>query len=563
MIKKFAPSLLLTLVLLSAAISPAIGQTYIFSVDQANVDAYYNSDGTLELDYVYVFNNSASADPIDYVDIGLPNGNFSVGNITAEVDGKPITDISVADPQNLAAGGTGFTLALHGDSINPGSTGTVTARITGITGVFYAYNKGDVKDYASVRFSPNFFGSSFVTGSTNMRVSLHLPEGVTPDEPQYEENNSGWPGSPVPQAELDQAGRVTYTWSYPNASSSSRYEFAAAFPAKYIPSDALSVGVSFDPSILICLCIGLGGLGIFGLIIYASVVAAKKRKLDYLPPRIAIEGHGIKRGLTAVEAAILMEQPMDKVLTMILFGLIKKDAVSVSSREPLELKIASPVPAGLQPYETEFIEGYQLPAGRQRQAGLQEVMVTLVKEIAEKMKGFSRKETIAFYEDINKRAWEQVTAAETPEVKSQKFDENLEWTMLDKDYQGRTHDVFSTGPVFLPRWWGSFDPTYHTASPISAHSTPSMGSQSSGPVTINMPKLPGSDFAASMVSGVQSFAGNVVGDVTAFTSGITNKTNPPPPPSTYRSSGGGGGGHSCACACACAGCACACAGGGR
>jgi hypothetical protein len=37
-------------------------------------------------------------------------------------------------------------------------------------------------------------------------------------------------------------------------------------------------------------------------------------------------GHGIKRGLTAVEAGILMEQPMDKIMTMILFGTIKKNA---------------------------------------------------------------------------------------------------------------------------------------------------------------------------------------------------------------------------------------------
>jgi hypothetical protein len=41
-------------------------------------------------------------------------------------------------------------------------------------------------------------------------------------------------------------------------------------------------------------------------------------------PKVSIEGHGIKRSLTAVEAAILLEQPMDKILTMILFGTIKK-----------------------------------------------------------------------------------------------------------------------------------------------------------------------------------------------------------------------------------------------
>ena len=64
--------------------------------------------------------------------------------------------------------------------------------------------------------------------------------------------------------------------------------------------------------------------------------------MQYLPPKISIEGHGIKRGLTAVEAAIVMEQPMDKVLTMILFGVIKKSAASVKSREPLDVEVTEP-----------------------------------------------------------------------------------------------------------------------------------------------------------------------------------------------------------------------------
>ena len=44
---------------------------------------------------------------------------------------------------------------------------------------------------------------------------------------------------------------------------------------------------------------------------------------------------GIKRGLTAVESAILLEQPMDKILTMILFAVIKKGAATVTKRDPL------------------------------------------------------------------------------------------------------------------------------------------------------------------------------------------------------------------------------------
>jgi hypothetical protein len=151
-----------------------------------------------------------------------------------------------------------------------------------------------------------------------------------------------------------------------------------------------------------------------------------------------------------------------------------------------------------------------------------------------------------------------VEAAATPEVKSQKFDEALEWTMLDTDYDNRTRRTFQQ-PIFLPRWWGNYDPTYRpTPSASSGGGVFSPTSASSGP----RQGLPGADFAASMVTGVQTFSQKVIGNVGAFTEKVTGVTNPPPKP-TSSGSRGGSGGRSCACACACAGCACACAGGGR
>jgi hypothetical protein len=179
------------------------------------------------------------------------------------------------------------------------------------------------------------------------------------------------------------------------------------------------------------------------------------------------------------------------------------------------------------------------------------------------MKGFSRRESVEYYKDIVQRAWAQVEAAETPEVKSEKFAETMEWTMLDKDYDDRTRRTFQSGPVFVPSWWGRYDPTFPSSAPSSSGpvSAPSMPSSKGG---LSLPTLPGSTFAASVVRGVENFSGNVVGGIGDFTSGVTNKTNPiPVSTSSGRSSGGRSSGGGCACACACAGCACACAGGGR
>jgi hypothetical protein len=297
----------------------------------------------------------------------------------------------------------------------------------------------------------------------------------------------------------------------------------------------------------------------FGLIVYASIAASRKRKLQYMAPRVAIEGHGIKRGLTAIEAAILMEQPLDKVLTMTLFATIKKNAAQVLERDPLKLEFTNPPPEGLLEYEVDFLKAFREESPAARKRLLQEMTVNLVKSVSLKMKGFSRGESIAYYKDIITRAWAQVEAAQTPEVKSQKYDEVMEWTMLDRDYDDRTRRVF-TGPVIVPPWWGRYDPVYRGGSGSAPVATPTTGGGGTA-----LPHLPGSDFAASMVNSVQNFSSKVVGNITDFTSSVTNKTNPiPVSTSTGRSSGGrSGGGGGCACACACAGCACACAGGGR
>jgi hypothetical protein len=259
----------------------------------------------------------------------------------------------------------------------------------------------------------------------------------------------------------------------------------------------------------------------------------------------------------AVEASILLETPLNRVLTMILFGLLKKGAVTVLSDDPLRLEVADPRPQGLRDYEEGFLDCVS-SRGKVSEQPLRKVAVKLVQDVNRKMKGFSRKDTVAYYRDIVSRAWQQVEGDETPEVKSRHFDEGLEWMMLDEDFEDRTERTFREGPVFVPIWWHRYRP-WATSAPSPKPSTAAPTSKR-GPVSL--PTLPGAAFANTIVTGMQRTADKVVSSVERFTGGVTQATNPPP----VRASSGrsrGGGGCACACACACAGCACACAGGGR
>jgi len=558
--KKRVISIFFLFVLFFMIPSSALAQTYYFRMDEEIINAFWNEDGTLSLDYVFTFTNSTAASPIDFVDVGLPNANYDLNSISADVEGAVITDIQTSQYVTY-----GVALGLDPNSIQPGATGKVHTYIGKVENVLY--EDSEDSNYASGVFSPTWFGSQYVFGSSHIRVIFHLPPGVKPEEPKWHAAPDGWQAEPT--SGIDENGLITYTWDNPQASSSTQYMFGASFPKQYVPASAI-VTPSFlerlgiDPEDL------MGGLCCFGFAAFffgstaLSVYSTRRRQMQYLPPKISIEGHGIKRGLTSVEAAILLEQPIDKIMTMILFAVIKKGAAEVTTREPLEIKASDKLPADLYAYEIDFLQAFQ-KTGRDRKKALQDMMVALVKGVSAKMKGFSRKETSDYYRDIMNKAWAQVEAAETPDVKSQKYDEVMEWTMLDKNYDDRTREVFRSQPVFLPVWWGHYDPVYRSSLPTGGHiGTPSMPSSSGGKGGVSLPTLPGADFAAGMVTGVQSFSTNVIGGLTDFTRSITNQTNPVPKSSSGRSyGGGGGGGGGCACACACAGCACACAGGGR
>jgi len=555
-LRKF--SFLFALLLLLAISGSAMAQTYLFSLDKLTADYYLNEDGTASIDYTFLFCNDPSASPIDYVDVGMPNSSFSDGNMSAFINDKPVFDISRSGFQGS---GTGVAIGLGPDSIPPGKCGTVRLSAPSISNVLYPDSDDD--SYASARFSPTWFGSQYMTGNTDMTVTFHLPPGVTPEEPRWHKAPDGFPSEP--QAGFDEQRRIYYSWNNPQAAGYQMNEFGASFPAQYVPESAIvrqsfwaALGITLEGLFNFLCCAGFASL--FVLIPGLAIYKARNRRLQYLPPKIAIEGHGIKRGLTAVEAAILMEQPLDKVLTMILFGALKKGAATVAQKDPLELELADPLPESLRPYESNFLKAFEIKDKPKRQKSLQEMMIDLVKSLSAKMKGFSRKESVAYYRDITKRAWAQVEAADTPEVRSEKYDQYMEWTMLDKDYDDRTQDVFRTGPVFVPTWWGRYDPDFRrtvstpTARPISAPSG-GLGGK------VSLPTLPGATFAAGVVNGVQNMSAGAIGNLTSFTSGITNKTNPVPV--STGSSGGSRSGGGCACACACAGCACACAGGGR
>ena len=453
-------------------------------------------------------------------------------------------------------------------------------------------------EFVGFEFSPNYFGKKYVSGTTDYSFTIAFPAGVSGGRVYYY-SPQNWPGAAEPDAWITEEGRVVYNWAYDAANIYSEYTFGGKYPKSILTSTANIVIPSstsgssssgdewWEPILGVLICI-VPIIGFVFWFIHKIVQAVKgtsgssapRTTRSYLPPEIKSDGEGIKRGLTAVEAAILLEVDLERVISMILYGLSKKEVIEVVSQDPLEVKVKDPLPDSLYEYERSFIEALQKPQLSEKRKAMRDTMHRLILSVTKKMEGFSVKETREYYQSICDKAWSQVEAAETPEMKSQLLGDNFGWAMLEEEPEKKIEQTFSGYDMLPPTWWWRVDPGYRRSSPPVMHSSgPSVDSgsssggsekRSSGGSTTSskpsmMPVLPGAMFARSITNAARSLGTSTVGNMTQFKSSVKNRTNPAPA-STYRGSSGGGsssGGSSCACACACASCACACAGGGR
>jgi hypothetical protein len=514
--RKILPAMLCLLG--AAGFLPA--QNYAFQVPLNESHVFVQAAGACRIEYAITFANQG--DPIDVVDVGLPNKRYRLNTAEASFDGRPVASIA---PSSYISIGVEVKPV---EALPGGATGTLTFSILQ-DGMLY--RDDDDKAYASVRFSPTWFGGGFASGTTRYRVHFHFPSAMGPDEPRYHKTE--------PSSVWRDDGGVVYLYEF-DGKPSIQYTFGASLPAQYVvniqePPGKVArffaaLGGFIAGSIPCCFFLAIGGL------ITLGVVASHKRKLKYLPATIGVEGVEVKRGLTVPEVACLMELPVNKVLAAILFGLIKKGRARIVSEKPLRIEPLE-APGDLAVYEAEFLKSIQDDQTVSPKEA-EEVMVKLITRTRDAMKGFNRKKTLAYYQSIIAKAWEQ--------MKGSDWQEGFDYLLLDKEADRKLPEVMGGRAVVLPGWWGHYRPT-HRQTPAGAGTGGS---------------IPGRDFAHQMASGVEGMANNIVGSVSSLAQKVTGRTNPVPVSSGGGGRSGGGGGG-CACACACAGCACACAGGGR
>jgi len=517
-------------------------QSRQYYLGQEWVKIWINPDGSIDLFYnVSITLESGSS--INYVLIGQPKSDFTIGQAVDQY-ARSLSTTDASSGSEYAAQ-VNFT-----EPLSAGQTVWFTL-MTNVTHMIYEDNKTNV----GMRFTPTWWSQARVL---DLRVSIVLPLGVNASmvgtSIEYWDNVSN---------ETD--GRLSVFWERQNLEPNQKYSFGVSFPKEFVQYDTQPPnGFSIDFSSFAPYIVGFLFLIGFIFILVVGIIAASKKQ--YLSPQISMETLGVKHGLTAVEASYLLDLKPTKIVTEILYSLLKKRAVWVEATKPsIKLRImpdfkdkAGSSETPLRYYEIDFLKAIR-EDGTLNEEKLAETVMSLRDNVEEKMRGYCRQDTIDYYKSIVTKAWTQVEQAGTPELASNAYDEQLLWLLLDPNVKDHTQTAFQNrafepNPLWLWYWYGY---THYNPNPIIKPSTtiPTLPTKP--------PSIPGAEFANNVATSLESTANNIVVNVEKFANSII-----PAPPSkasnepTQHNATCVCACHACACACACVSCACACAGGG-
>jgi hypothetical protein len=613
--------LIISILLLAFLTTPAAAQSYFFSVPEMNMQVFVEPDSTVRIVYDITFENSGSGHEIDIVDIGMPTSDYDFDNMSASVDGVTVTDIRQSEFVN-----PGVEVHLGSQAISGGDRGVLHFEFAMPELVFQDVTQ---RDYASLQITPTWFGDEFVDGTTHLQIAIHMLEGIAPEEVLFQDNDQPFTTKAIFQ------NHVVVAWDFPDTRLTGPHEVGVSFPTRgmtgFVQMNVLTLAVrwfenSSDARIfagaasLILLAIlffrfthgtgfalfALVGCGLvwtfsqsaawqlcsffplIGLIIVNETVL-RGRKKTYLPAIAQVEGGGIKRGLTAPEAASILEMPLNKVLTLIIFGLLKKNILTQLDDSPVKVEVVPEFRAKqlsslkeryehrrkaaqdkgtvLHKYEQKFLDAIEARPDRPVSTiDFTDAMKDFLQTTAVRVKGFDLSDTQDYYKQIVSRSWKEAQSMGEVEQRDQFLDRNMEWVLMHENYP----TVFTTpGHTYYPIWTR---PIYTGG--IGRASIPGTGGGKSSSGGAGLGDVAGG-FAGWAENTMAGLAGAILpGKISAPGSqGVINLGGLDKATGDFfealsKSSGSGGGksgggGSSCACACAGCACACACAGGGR
>ncbi len=592
---------------------------YRVAVPSVLLEAFVEPDGTVTLDYTFKLVSEIGAKRLDGVDVGMPTTSWSLSNARAWLDGTELGGL-----QKSPYIDNGIAANFPNGGLTPGVEATARVVVTGVGGLLFSDTTD--KDLVSLRLTPTWFASQFIRGTSFVRVAIHLPPGVDAGALRWhavkwvgQANIGDAPGRPAhavvvfertyaftgpwmlgvsfPRYTVSASGTQTAvvagvrditTWDLfvawaetGKARTRGLFLLLAGFTIVFFWATRRTGCVLWAVASIVLLIASaakpvLPWLLLPLLPLFAFLVAwsRKRKKSPYVPAVASVEGGGIKRGLTAPEAACLLEAPPGKILLLVLYGLARKGFIETSplGDGPLmaratagfgesrrnDIKLAAEKGSVLQPYESAFLS--VLKSETLANVALLEwktALEGLAKHAASRLQGHDLHQTREYYKSIVSRAWREAASIGDVELRKQATDRTFDWMVLDGNAWRRMDSWHRAGYRFGTPWGRTPVPVGLPGSGPPPLPAPSAGDVA-GSFGGRLENLAGS-FATALGVGTKPagvFASVDKVSAKAFSDFLTEM-------SKASSGGGGGGGTSCACACAGCACACACAGGGR
>jgi hypothetical protein len=184
-----------------------------------------------------------------------------------------------------------------------------------------------------------------------------------------------------------------------------------------------------------------------------------KTAAPYTPAVARIEGGGVKRGLTAPEAAVVLGRPLNVTLTLVIFEMLRKGLLLQVAAEPLTVALAEAfrthgsglsaqargerrrlaaqaIKATLHLYEEPFLELIEAQPGvpvTELDFGM--AIQPMVRYVAGRVGGYSLEETRAYYRLLIERAPREARSDGKLTFERQRiFDRNFGFVLLGDDF---------------------------------------------------------------------------------------------------------------------------------
>ncbi len=550
--------LILLFLFISALLTPLVNASgqIVYEIEREKVILDIQRSGIVYLRYNLTL-KVKSGTIARYVSIGMPSPSFSV--LEAEEifpDGR-VVKVSAEEIRENSY----YAVKMRpSEPIDPGESRTYVVEVELRD---FIYEDETNPGNAGLMFTPSWFNAPIKL----LQVFVILPPGVSKGEvknqPDYDNLQA-----------LDN-GRIYLYWERRDLPPNYKFEIGVSFPRDYVEKVVPAGGGIPD---YLSFVIGIVFLGAIIISVVAIVKLFKSwiEKLPYQAPEIFAESLGPNKNMAPTEVAYLRKLEGAKlsygrILAVLIASLVGKGFLAVESLDPLRLRKLEGSKRNLRIYERRFLDCVT-EDGSLDEDCLIKVIKLIHRRVERELSGYSRGETLAFYDSKVRSIWRMIEDAPIEE-KLDLIKDNLAWLLTDPDFERNLKRALrrpkeEVAVISYPYplddvwiWWPRGGWTSIPPAPRVPKAPDTSGAPSGG---VDVPVIPDIEKAADTIArSVEEVSSNIVRNIEDFADRVAKVIVPSRPrASRRRTASVSCACVSCACACACVSCACACAGGG-